>query len=125
MKARTLVELAAISSTLYTLSKDQELLDKLNQWAEKGKDKINSFVKEKVVDHDGRELDFLEKLSARIETSRNNLEERVGELVKTTYDRMQIAHTDKIEKLEVQLDAMKKELTLLHTKLKKQEKKEV
>ena len=125
MKARTLVELAAISSTLYTLSKDQELLDKLNQWAEKGKDKINSFVKEKVVDDDGRELDFLEKLSARIETSRNNLEERVGELVKTTYDRMQIAHTDKIEKLEVQLDAMKKELTLLHTKLKKQEKKEV
>ncbi len=125
MKARTLVELAAISSTLYTLSKDQELLDKLNQWAEKGKDKINSFVKEKVVDDDGRELDFLEKLSARIETSRNNLEERVGELVKTTYDRMQIAHTDKIEKLEVQLDAMKKELTLLHAKLKKQEKKEV
>jgi hypothetical protein len=125
MKARTLVELAAISSTLYTLSKDQELLDKLNQWAEKGKNKINSFVKEKVVDEDGRELDFLEKLSARIETSRNELEERVGELVKTTYDRMQIAHTDKIEKLEVQLDAMKKELTLLHTKLKKQEKKEV
>ena len=124
MKARTLVELAAISSTLYTISKDQELLDKLSQWAEKGKEKINSFVKEKVVDEDGRELDFLEKLADRIENSRHQLEERVGELVKSTYDRMQITHTDKIEKLEHQLETMKKELTLLQTKLNKQEKKE-
>jgi hypothetical protein len=125
MKARTLVELAAISSTLYTLSKDQELLDKLSQWAEKGKDKIYYFVQEKAVDDDGRELDFLEKLTARIESSRHDLEERVGDLVKSTYDRMQIAHTDKIEKLEQQLDAMKNELTLVHTMLNKQEKKEV
>jgi polyhydroxyalkanoate synthesis regulator phasin len=124
MKARTLVELAAISSTLYTISKDQELLDKLNQWAEKGKDKINSFVKEKIVDEDGRELDFLEKLSARIESSRKDLEEKVGDLVKTTYDRMQIAHTDKIEKLEHQIENLKKELSQIQSKAAKSEKKE-
>jgi hypothetical protein len=124
MKARTLVELAAISSTLYTISKDQELLDKLNQWAEKGKDKINSFVKEKVLDEDGRELDFLEKLASRIESSRNELEEKVGDLVKRTYDRMQIAHADKIEKLENQLENLKKELAIIHSKLNIQEKKE-
>jgi polyhydroxyalkanoate synthesis regulator phasin len=124
MKARTLLELAAISSTLYTISKDQELLDKLNQWAEKGKEKINSFVKDKVVDEDGKELDFLEKLAARIESSRKELEERVGDLVKTTYERMQIAHTDKIEKLEQRIEQLKKEITLLQAKMAKQEKKE-
>jgi polyhydroxyalkanoate synthesis regulator phasin len=124
MKARTILELAAISSTLYTISKDQELLDKLNQWAEKGKEKINSFVKDKVVDEDGKELDFLEKLAARIEISRKELEERVGDLVKTTYERMQIAHTDKIEKLEQRIEQLKKEITLLQAKMAKQEKKE-
>jgi hypothetical protein len=124
MKARTILELAAISSTLYTISKDQELLDKLNQWAEKGKEKINSFVKDKVVDEDGKELDFLEKLAARIESSRKELEERVGDLVKTTYERMQIAHTDKIEKLEQRIEQLKKEITLLQAKMAKQEKKE-
>jgi polyhydroxyalkanoate synthesis regulator phasin len=107
-----------------SISKDQELLDKLNQWAEKGKDKINSFVKEKIVDEDGRELDFLEKLSARIESSRKDLEEKVGDLVKTTYDRMQIAHTDKIEKLEHQIENLKKELSQIQSKAAKSEKKE-
>lgn len=124
MKAKTLVELAAISSTIYTISKDQELLDKLNQWAEKGKDKINAFVKEKMVDEEGHELDFMEKLAARIESSRNELEERVGELVKATYDRMQITHTDQLSKLQHQVDDLKKELSVVHTKLNKQVKKE-
>ena len=124
MKAKTLVELAAISSTLYTISKDQELLDKLNQWAEKGKEKINAFVKEKEVDENGKEMDFLEKLASRIETSRHDLEERVGELVKSSYERMRITHTDEIEKISRQMDALKKELALVHTKLNKQEKKE-
>jgi polyhydroxyalkanoate synthesis regulator phasin len=123
MKARTLVELAAISSTLYTISKDQELLDKLNQWADKGKEKINAFVKEKVVDENGKEMDFLEKLASRIETSRHDMEERVGDLVKTSYERMRIAHSDEIEKLSHQLDTLKKELAIVHSKLNKQEKK--
>ena len=124
MKAKTLVELAAISSTLYTISKDQELLDKLNQWAEKGKEKINAFVKEKEVDGNGKEMDFLEKLASRIETSRHDLEERVGELVKSSYERMRITHTDEIEKISRQMEALKKELALVHNKLNKQEKKE-
>jgi hypothetical protein len=124
MKARTLVELAAISSTLYTISKDQELLDKLNQWAEKGKEKINAFVKEKSVDENGKEMDFLEKLASRIETSRHDMEERVGELVRSSYDRMHIVHKDEIEKISHQLETLKKELAIVHTKLNKQEKKE-
>jgi polyhydroxyalkanoate synthesis regulator phasin len=124
MKARTLVELAAISSTLYTLSKDQELLDKLNQWAEKGKEKINRFVKDKVVDEDGRELDFMEKLASRIETSRHELEERVSELVKSTYERLHIAHSGEIEKLDDRVQTLKKELSILQAKVNKHEIKE-
>jgi polyhydroxyalkanoate synthesis regulator phasin len=105
MKARTLVELAAIS-------------------AEKGKEKINAFVKEKSVDENGKEMDFLEKLASRIETSRHDMEERVGELVRSSYDRMHIVHKDEIEKISHQLETLKKELAIVHTKLNKQEKKE-
>lgn len=123
MKARTLVELAAISSTIYTISKDKELLDKLNQWAQKGKEKINSFVNERVVDEDGRELDFIEKLTHRIEESRKELEERISELVKSTYERLNITHIDQITVMKEQLSDLKKEVTLLRTKLNRTEKK--
>ena len=117
MKARTLVELAAISSTLYTISKDRELIEKLNQWAEKGKEKINSFVKEKTYDDDGRELDFMEKLASRIDESRKDMELRISELVKSTYERMSVVHTDELSALKGQISELQKELTLLKTKV--------
>lgn len=123
MKARTLVELAAISSTIYTISKDKELIDKLNQWAEKGKEKINSFVKEKSFDEDGRELDFMEKLTSRMEESRKDMELRINDLVKSTYERMNVAHTDQLSELKVQLGELRKELSLLKTKVAKTAKK--
>ncbi|MEY4603907.1 MAG: hypothetical protein RIT43_1199 [Bacteroidota bacterium] len=123
MKARTLVELAAISSTIYTISKDKELIEKLSQWAEKGKDKINSFVKEKSFDEDGREMDFLEKLASRMEESRKEMENRISDLVKSSYERMNVAHTDQLTELKVQMTELRKELNVLKTKVSRTAKK--
>lgn len=123
MKARTLVELAAISSTLYTISKDKELIEKLNQWAGKGKEKINSFVKEKSYDEDGRELDFIEKLTTRLEESRKDMENRISELVKSSYDKMNVVHTDQLTELKGQLSELRKDLNLLKSRVSKPVKK--
>jgi hypothetical protein len=123
MKARTLVELAAISSTLYTISKDKELIEKLNQWAGKGKEKINSFVKEKSYDEDGRELDFIEKLTTRLEESRKDMENRISELVKSSYDKMNVVHTDQLAELKGQLSELRKDLNLLKSRVSKPVKK--
>jgi hypothetical protein len=123
MKTKSIVELAAISSTLYTLSKDKELREKLAQWAEKGKDKVNDFVKEKMVDEDGKELDFMEKISVKMEESVKEMEDKISETVSALYGKMNIAHTDELTKMKERYDEMKKELSLTKTRLSKLEKK--
>ena len=62
MKARTLLELAALSTTLYTISNETQVLEKLGELSEKGKKKINSLVKERVYDDKGNEMEFVEKM---------------------------------------------------------------
>jgi hypothetical protein len=41
MKAKTFLELVTLSSTLYTISKETKLMEKLAELSEQGKDKIN------------------------------------------------------------------------------------
>ncbi|MFN5031860.1 MAG: hypothetical protein ACK5FX_06520 [Flavobacteriia bacterium] len=124
MKTKSIVELAAISSTLYTLSKDKELRDKLAQWAEKGKDKVNQFVKDKMVDEEGKELDFMEKIAVKMEESAKEMEDKISETVSSLYSKMNITHTDELAKIKERYDDMKKELSLTKSRLTKLEKKE-
>ena len=124
MKTKSIVELAAISSTLYTISKDKELREKLSQWAEKGKDKVNDFVKEKMVDDEGNELDFMSKISAKMEETRKEMEDGISDMVSSLYGKMNIAHTDELNRIKERYDEMKKELSLTKSRLSKLEKKE-
>lgn len=124
MKTKSIVELAAISSTLYTLSKDKELREKLAQWAEKGKDKVNEFVKDKMVDEEGKELDFMEKIAVKMEESVKEMEDKISETVSSLYSKMNITHTDELAKIKERYDDMKKELSLTKSRLTKLEKKE-
>jgi polyhydroxyalkanoate synthesis regulator phasin len=105
------------------LSKDKELREKLSQWAEKGKDKVNDFVKDKMVDEDGKELDFMEKISIKMEESVKEMEDKISETVSSLYGKMNIAHTDELSKMKERFDEMKKELSLTKTRLSKLEKK--
>lgn len=124
MKTKSIVELAAISSTLYTLSKDKELREKLAQWAEKGKDKVNEFVKDKMVGEEGKELDFMEKIAVKMEESAKEMEDKISEIVSSLYSKMNITHTDELAKIKERYDDMKKELSLAKSRLTKLEKKE-
>lgn len=124
MKTKSIVELTAISSTLYTLSKDKELRDKLAQWAEKGKDKVNEFVKDKMVDEEGKELDFMEKIAVKMEESAKEMEDKISETVSSLYSKMNITHTNELAKIKERYDDMKKELSLTKSRLTKLEKKE-
>ena len=124
MKTKSIVELAAISSTLYTLSKDKELREKLAQWAEKGKDKVNEFVKDKMVDEEGKELDFMEKIAVKMEESAKEMEDKISETVSSLYSKMNITHTNELAKIKERYDDMKKELSLTKSRLTKLEKME-
>ena len=62
MKAKTILELATLSASLYTISKNTQIIEKMRQLAEEGKDKVNAFMKEHQVDEDGNEIEFVDKM---------------------------------------------------------------
>lgn len=123
MKAKTFLELVTLSSTLYTISKETHLMDKLANWSEQGKDKINEFMKESVTDENGNEMEFMDKLVMKAHQAKEELEAKIGEMVVAFYDKVNIAHTDQIQGLEMKIDQLSKDLALAEARINHLEKK--
>jgi polyhydroxyalkanoate synthesis regulator phasin len=124
MKAKTFLELVTLSSTLYTISKETHLMDKLANLSEQGKDKINDFMKETVTDENGNELEFMDKLMLKAEQAKDELEAKIGEMVAAFYEKVNIAHTDQVQSLESRIDQLSKDLALAEARINHLEKKE-
>lgn len=111
MKGKTFLELLTLSTTLYAISKETNLLEKLSDLGEQGKEKINAFVKEKVVDEDGNEMEFMDRLAQRAQQAKEDLESKIGEMVETLYSKMNIVHVKRIEELEKEIQSLKAIIT--------------
>ena len=83
MKGKTFLELLTLSTSLYAISKETHLLEKLEHLKDQSKDKINSFVKEKVLDDDGNEIEFLEKLSMKAHEAKVELTQWWSEVLES------------------------------------------
>ena len=117
MKAKTLLELVTLSSTLYTISKETHLMEKLTALSEQGKDKINDFMGEKLVDEDGNEVEFLDKLVLKAHEAKEELEVKIGEMVAAFYEKVNIAHTDQLKGLELKVEQLQKDLALAEARI--------
>ncbi|MEN9999170.1 MAG: hypothetical protein RI922_2160 [Bacteroidota bacterium] len=117
MKAKTLLELVTLSSTLYTISKETHLMEKLTALSEQGKDKINDFMGEKLVDEDGNEVEFLDKLVLKAHEAKEELEVKIGEMVAAFYEKVNIAHTDQVKGLELKVEQLQKDLALAEARI--------
>ncbi len=117
MKAKTLLELVTLSSTLYTISKETHLMEKLTALSEQGKDKINDFMSEKVVDENGNEVQFLDKLVLKAHEAKEDLEVKIGEMVAAFYEKVNIAHTDQLKGLELKVEQLQKDLALAEARI--------
>ena len=84
MKAKTLVELLTLSSSLYVLSKDTQLMDRLKEMADSGKTKINKAM-EREQNEDGTDMDFLDQLIVKAGQAKEELEDRIEVAVATFY----------------------------------------
>lgn len=124
MKAKTFLELASLSTALYTISKDQKLMEKLESLSEKGKEKINHFMKDVVVDENGKEMEFLDRLAQKAKETKDDLESKIGEMAATFYAKINVAHTDKILLLQSKLDQMQKDISLIEARINQLEKTE-
>ncbi len=117
MKAKTLLELVTLSSTLYTISKETHLMEKLTALSEQGKDKINDFMGEKLVDENGNEVEFLDKLVLKAHEAKEELEVKIGEMVAAFYEKVNIAHTDQIKGMAIKLEELEKALALAEARI--------
>ena len=124
MKAKTLLELVTLSSSLYTISKETHLMEKLTALSEQGKDKINDFMKESLVDADGNEIEFMDKLVLKAHQVKEELEAKIGEVVASFYEKVNITHTDQLKGLELRMDQLSRDLALAEARINHLENKE-
>ena len=117
MRTKTFVDLLLLSSNLYMIAKDTDAIEKIKEYSEQGKDKVNDFMKEKVTDSEGNELEFVDKMVVKIGEAKQEIEEKIEKVVIKMYDKMNIAHSDQIESLENKINSLTKDLSLANERI--------
>lgn len=117
MKTKTLLELLTLSSSLYFIVKDSQLLDRFNEISEKGKDDLNKVASEVVLDDDGNELEFMDKLIYKTSQVKEEIEEKIEELIVKFYKKINVTHLDEIQALNEKLEKSDKKIALLEARL--------
>ena len=118
MRTKTFLELLTLSSNLYLIAKDTHALEKIHEYSEKGKDSINNFVKEKITDSEGNELEFLDKMVVKLHEAKEELNNKIESVVETMYEKMRITHTNQLNELEEKIANLTKEVSLANEKIK-------
>jgi hypothetical protein len=121
MKTKTILELITLTSSIYILAKDTELLEKINEYSKKGKDEINKILSESQLDENGNELDYTDKIILKAHELKEELNEKIEEQVVKFYKKVNIAHLDEIKAINEQLDKANATIALLEARLNKLE----
>jgi len=121
MKTKSILELLTLSSSLYVLARDTELLEKIKELSEKGIDEINKIVSESKKDENGDELDAAGKLIIKAHELKEELNEKVEELVIKFYKNINVAHVEEIKILSEKVEKADMAIALLEARLNKLE----
>lgn len=121
MKTKTIIELLTLSSTLYFLAKDTQLLERIKEISEKGKDEINKIVTESQLDENGNELEFIDKIILKTHELKEELNEKIEETVVKFYKKINVAHIDEIKALNEKIEKADMAIALLEARLNRME----
>jgi polyhydroxyalkanoate synthesis regulator phasin len=77
-----------------------------------------------VLDENGNEIEFMDRLMLKAQEAKDELEQKIGEMVVTFYEKVNIAHVDKIKELEEKIELVKRELALAEARISHLESKE-
>ncbi|RXP63573.1 hypothetical protein EC396_01855 [Lutibacter sp. HS1-25] len=119
MKAKSILELLTLSSSLYVLARDTELLEKIKELSEKGKDEIDKIISESKLDENGNELEFVDKIILKTQELKDELDKKVEELVIKFYKKIHVAHVDEIKALNEKIEKADMAIALLEARLNK------
>lgn len=117
MKTKTIIELLTLSSSIYVLVKDTELIDRINEFSEKGKDGINKIFEKSQLDENGNELEFADKIILKTNELKEELYKKIEELVAQFYKKINVAHLDEIKALNENLEKSSASIALLEARI--------
>lgn len=117
MKTKTLLELLTLTSSLYFIAKDTQLIDRFNELSGKGKDSINNFISETQLDEDGNEMEFIDKVILKTNQAKKELEQKIEELIVSFYKKANIAHLDEVRALNEKIEKLNQEVALLEARV--------
>jgi polyhydroxyalkanoate synthesis regulator phasin len=117
MKTKTILELLTLSSSIYILARDTHFLDKINEFSEKGKDNINRVLSESQLDENGNELEFMDKIILKTHELKDELNQKIEELVAKFYKKINVAHLDEIKALNEKIEKLDRSVALLEARL--------
>jgi len=121
MKPKTILELLTLSSSLYYIARDTHLLDKINELSENSKNNINKVMGESQLDENGNELEFIDKIISKSHELKEELNEKIEELVAKFYKKINVAHLDEIKALNIKHEKLEAKVALLEARLNKLE----
>lgn len=117
MKTKTIVELLTLSSSIYFLAKDHQLLERIKEFSEKGQGEINKIISESQLDENGNELEFVDKVILKTHELKEELDEKIEELVIKFYKKINVAHLDEIKALNEKVEKADMSIALLEARL--------
>jgi polyhydroxyalkanoate synthesis regulator phasin len=121
MKTKTILELLTLSAGIYHFAKDTQLLERISNLSEKGKVGVNELVSESMLDENGNEMEFVDRIIFKTSELKDEFEAKVEELVVAFYKKVNIVHADQITALKEQLVQSNKDIALLEARLNKLE----
>jgi len=121
MKTKTILELLTLTSSLYILAKDNQILEKISTLSEKGKAEIDKIISESQLDENGKELEFIDKVVLKIQEFKEELNEKIEERVIKFYKKINVAHLDEIKALNEKIEKADMAIALLEARLNKLE----
>ena len=74
-------------------------------------------MSEKSVDEDGNEIPFTERVRLKAKEVQEEMEEKLREMVAVFYEKVNIAHTDKLVELERRLEDLNKNMALAEARI--------
>jgi len=121
MKTKTILELLTLSSSLYFIARDTHILEKINEYSEKGKDNLNKMMGEPHLDENGNELEFVDKVILKVHQLKVELNDKIEAEVVKFYKKIHVAHLDEIKALNERIEKLDKTVALLEARLNKLE----
>ncbi len=108
MKAKTLLELLTLSTNVYMISKDEKFMNTLKEMTQKGREKFAAVAAG--FSENEEEGKMMERFFHKAHEAKEELEQKIGEIVEKTYHKMNIAHTHEIQELNATIEVLTKEL---------------